>query len=99
MPTTISKEEAKKIIAVMPGKYKLIASLLFGSGLRINEALRLRIKDINFENKTIFIFRGKGAKDRYKSCWAILTFALLKYTLTSLEKSLAALKAPSINGF
>ncbi len=65
LPVVISTEEAKQIIGKLSGKYHLIASLLFGAGLRINEVLRLRIKDINFDNNTIFIFRGKGAKDRY----------------------------------
>ncbi|WP_237742342.1 tyrosine-type recombinase/integrase [Gayadomonas joobiniege] len=53
------------IISNLSGKYQIIASLLFGAGLRINEALRLRIKDIDFHNKSIFVFRGKGNKDRY----------------------------------
>jgi len=44
--------------------YRLIASILYGSGLRLNEVLRLRVKDIDFSNQTIFIFRGKGQKDR-----------------------------------
>ncbi|WP_420196319.1 tyrosine-type recombinase/integrase [Gayadomonas joobiniege] len=53
------------IISNLSGKYQIIASLLFGAGLRINEALRLRIKDIDFYNKSIFGFCGKGNKDRY----------------------------------
>ncbi|WP_409440178.1 tyrosine-type recombinase/integrase [Psychromonas sp. GE-S-Ul-11] len=44
--------------------YRLIASILYGSGLRLNEVLRLRVKDIDFSNQTIFIFRGKGQQDR-----------------------------------
>lgn len=65
MPTVISASEARTIIELLPDKYRLIASLLYGAGLRINEALSLRIKDINFSNKTLFVYRGKGAKDRY----------------------------------
>lgn len=65
MPTVLDSQEVATIIALMKGKYKLVTALLYGSGLRINEALRLRIKDINFANKTIFVFRGKGGKDRY----------------------------------
>lgn len=42
----------------------LNTNLLYGAGLRINEALRLRIKDTDFSNQTIFVFRGKGGKDR-----------------------------------
>ncbi|GAA0301047.1 integron integrase [Psychrosphaera haliotis] len=65
MPTVLDAVEASTIISNMTGKYQLIASLLYGSGLRINEALKLRVQDLNFDNKTILVFRGKGKKDRY----------------------------------
>ena len=65
MPTVLDTQEVGKIIGLMKGKYKLITAVLYGSGLRIHEALRLRIKDIDFANKTVFVFRGKGGKDRY----------------------------------
>ncbi|WP_448547978.1 integron integrase [Thalassotalea fusca] len=65
VPTVLTHEEATKIISQLDGKYWLIASLLYGCGLRINEALHLRVKDINLADCTLFIFRGKGKKDRY----------------------------------
>jgi len=65
IPTVLTHEEAVRIIGNIKGKYNLIASLLYGCGLRINEALRLRIKDIDQVNSTLFVFRGKGRKDRY----------------------------------
>lgn len=65
LPTVIDTFEARSILSFMTGKHQLIGQLLFGSGLRINEALKLRIKDVNFSNNTLFIFRGKGNKDRY----------------------------------
>lgn len=65
IPTVLTHEEAKNIISHLSGQYWLIASLLYGGGLRINEALKLRIKDVNIQNNTLFIFRGKGKKDRY----------------------------------
>lgn len=65
LPTVLTHQEAELIINQLEGKYKLICALLYGTGARINEALQLRIKDFNFENKTILIFRGKGRKDRY----------------------------------
>lgn len=65
IPTVLTHEEAMSIISKVEGKYHLIASILYGCGLRINEALKLRIKDINLDNGTLFIFRGKGRKDRY----------------------------------
>ncbi|WP_205601929.1 phage integrase N-terminal SAM-like domain-containing protein, partial [Enterobacter hormaechei] len=48
IPTVLSTQEAMLIISNLSGKYRIIASLLFGAGLRINEALKLRIKDIDF---------------------------------------------------
>ncbi|MGS2719435.1 integron integrase [Paraglaciecola aestuariivivens] len=65
LPTVLNALEVQKILACLSGKYWLITGILYGCGLRVHEALRLRIKDIDFVNKSIFIFRGKGGKDRY----------------------------------
>ena len=65
MPTVLTHEEAKSIIENLRGVHKLIASILYGCGLKINEALNLRVKDIDLKNSTVFVFRGKGRKDRY----------------------------------
>ncbi|RJG40175.1 integron integrase [Motilimonas pumila] len=65
MPCVLSHHEVQQIFAYLTGRNWLIAAILYGCGLRINEALRLRVKDVNFDNHTLFIFRGKGAKDRY----------------------------------
>lgn len=64
VPTVLSHDEAIRIINTMSGHYKLMFSLLYGCGLRKSELLRLRIKDIDFDSKNIFVFRGKGGKDR-----------------------------------
>jgi integrase len=64
VPTVLSHKEALSIIALMKPKYRLMFSLLYGSGLRKAELLKLRIKDIDLEAKTVFVFRGKGGKDR-----------------------------------
>ena len=63
MPTVLSHEEAMQVIAQLHGKYWLIGSLLYGCGLRINEALQLRIKDINLHDNSLFVFQGKGKKN------------------------------------
>jgi integron integrase len=60
----MSAPEVLKILQNLTGIHHLIASILYGAGLRINEALSLRVKDIDFDNGTIFVFRGKGQKDR-----------------------------------
>jgi integrase len=65
MPTVLTYNEAKSIIGYLHGKHWLISSILYGCGPRINEALKLRIKDINLADNTLFAFRGKGRKDRY----------------------------------
>jgi len=64
IPTVLSPNEVTAIISHLKMPYRLIVSILYGSGLRLNEVLRLRVKDIDFSNQTIFIFRGKGQKDR-----------------------------------
>ena len=64
IPVVFSKTEAHSIIQNMEGLPRLIAGLLYGSGLRLSEALRLRVKDIDFEYKQIIVRDGKGEQDR-----------------------------------
>lgn len=64
IPLVLSKTEAKLVISKMTGVYKIIAQILYGSGLRIMEALRLRVKDIDFDNRQIIVRDGKGGDDR-----------------------------------
>lgn len=65
LPTVLSPPEVSQILEQLTGKYWLITALLYGCGFRVSEALSLRIKDIDIRQRSIFIFRGKGAKDRY----------------------------------
>jgi integron integrase len=64
IPVVFTKAEAHSIINQMDGLPKIIASLLYGSGLRLSEALRLRVKDIDFEYNQLIIRDAKGGKDR-----------------------------------
>jgi len=64
VPVVLSKAEAKLIISKMTGVYQIIAQILYGSGLRIMEAMRLRVKDIDFANRQIIVRDGKGGNDR-----------------------------------
>lgn len=64
VPTVLSNDEAMAIIDELKPPYHLMFSILYGCGLRKAELLRLRIKDIDFTGNSIYIFRGKGAKDR-----------------------------------
>lgn len=65
LPTVLSVEEVKLLFTKLDGLHLLISKLLYGTGLRISECMNLRIKDIDFNRNEIFVFRGKGAKDRY----------------------------------
>ena len=64
LPTVVTHEEAKDIIGHMSGTPRLMVELLYGSGLRLQECLTLRIKDIDFSLNTITVRQGKGDKDR-----------------------------------
>ncbi len=65
IPVVFSREEVTKVIEYMSGTKKLIAKLLYGTGMRLNEALSLRILDLDFDQKEIIIRHGKGDKDRH----------------------------------
>lgn len=64
VPNVLSPQEAKTIIANMTGVYKLMVQIMYGSGLRLMECMRLRVKDIDFENRRIIVYDGKGGDDR-----------------------------------
>ncbi len=64
LPTVLTKEEVRRVFQHMSGIHLLIARLLYGSGLRLMEGVRLRVKDLDFEYHTITVRDGKGAKDR-----------------------------------
>lgn len=64
LPVVLSSEEVREILHNLEGNYYLITALLYGCGLRLKECLRLRIKDVDFERKAIFVRHGKGKKDR-----------------------------------
>ena len=64
LPEVLTREEVRASLARMSGTPRLIALLLYGSGLRLLEALRLRVKDIDFTLNQITVHDGKGQKDR-----------------------------------
>lgn len=64
LPTVISSNDVGKILNCMNPRDRLIFSLLFGSGLRISECMRLRLKDLDFEHGLLSVHDGKGNKDR-----------------------------------
>lgn len=64
LPVVMTREEVKAVISEMNGEKRLIATLLYGSGLRLMEGLRLRVHDIDFSRNEMVVRGGKGAKDR-----------------------------------
>lgn len=64
LPVVLSQEEVRRLLAAMDGRPWLLASLLYGTGMRLMECLRLRVKDVDFARDEITIRDGKGGKDR-----------------------------------
>ncbi len=77
LPAVLSHDEVARVLtALPPGPYQLLAELLYGTGLRLLEGLRLRVKDIDFDRRAIVVREGKGAKDRIVMLPAALEAAL-----------------------
>jgi integron integrase len=64
LPTVLTREEVFKVIGFLSGTRQLMAKLLYGSGLRLMECVRLRVKDVDFGQHQIVVRDGKGMKDR-----------------------------------
>jgi integron integrase len=64
VPVVLSREEVRRLLAQLAGTEHLLASLLYGAGLRVLECVRLRVKDVDFAYQQIVIRDGKGEKDR-----------------------------------
>ena len=78
LPVALTPEEVGRLLALIEGTAGLILRLLYGTGMRIMECLRLRVKDVDFARGEILVREGKGAKDRV---------TLLPNTLTAPLKS------------
>lgn len=64
LPTVMTKQEVRNVIGRMTGKNQVMAKLLYGSGLRLMECVRLRVQDLDFGQRQIIVREGKGGKDR-----------------------------------
>jgi len=64
IPDVLTRQEAQTVLHFMEGPPKLVASLLYGAGLRLMDGIQLRVKDLDFEKNEIIIHCGKGNKDR-----------------------------------
>ena len=65
IPTVLSHRQVSLVLGELEGKYRLLASLMYGAGLRLSEAHQLRIKDVDFDLGQIAVRDGKGSKDRW----------------------------------
>ncbi len=64
LPVVLTQTEVRQLLQQIPGVQGLVATLLYGTGMRLMEGLRLRVKDIEFERREIMVRDGKGGKDR-----------------------------------
>jgi integron integrase len=73
LPTVLSRSDVGRVLAELRGVHHLVVSLLYGSGLRLQEALTLRVKDIDLERRQVTIRAGKGGRQRVSVVPASLT--------------------------
>lgn len=64
LPVVLTSVEVAAVLAHLDGEFRLMAQLLYGSGLRLMECLRLRVKDVDFDYAQVVVRNGKGGKDR-----------------------------------
>jgi len=64
LPVVLSQDEVAQVLGALPEAHRLFGQLLYGTGMRLLEGLRLRTKDIDFARRAIIVREGKGAKDR-----------------------------------
>ncbi len=95
LPVVLTRSEIKRVFVHLNSDHWLMANLLYGSGLRLMECLRLRIKDIDFEQNMISIRSGKGNKDRV----TLLPACLAEQLKTQLAKVRALHERELAEGF
>lgn len=85
LPTVLTVHEVSLIIDHLSGIHKLIVQMMYGSGLRVSEALGLRVQDIDFDNSSVTVRNGKGGKDRITLLGQSLKTDLSRQISTVLE--------------
>jgi integron integrase len=85
LPTVLTVNETTLVIKQLNGVHKLIVKMMYGSGLRVSEALRLRAQDINFDKCSVTVRDGKGKKDRVTLLSKNIRDELWAQILTSVE--------------
>jgi integron integrase len=82
LPVVLSRSEVRRILAELSGDSWLVSLLLYGAGLRLNECLSLRVKDVDLDRREVTVRRGKGSKDRV----TMLPVAVREPLLKQLER-------------
>ena len=95
LPVVMTPDEVKQIMSFMQKRYYLIAGLMYGSGLRVMEAVQLRVKDIDFDYKCIQIWNGKGNKHRITTL-ATELIPLLRNQIAQVDEYLKPDESPRI---
>jgi len=95
LPVVLTVDEVVRILEHLKGTHRLIGRLIYGTGLRVLEALRLRVKDVDFQRREIFVRDGKGAKDRI----TVLPRAVLRPLRVQLEEVRAIHEQDLADGF
>ncbi|MFV1995634.1 MAG: integron integrase [Verrucomicrobiales bacterium] len=90
-PVVMTRDEVKGVLGGLEDPWKLIAQLMYGSGLRQGEALKLRVKDIDFGQGTILIHDAKGGKHRVAPLPGVLEGRLIEYLETARDRHRADL--------
>ncbi len=95
LPSVLSVEEVQRIFAATEPKYSLMIRLLYGSGMRMSELLRLRIQDIDFDHRLVIVHAAKGDKDRT----TLLPESLIEALRLHVEKVRALHEQDLVEGF
>ncbi len=95
LPVVLTREEVVRLLSQLRGAHWLMAGLLYGSGLRLMECLRLRVKDLDFRRRAIYVRSGKGNKDRVVT----LSDELIPYLQRHLEKVKSVHRQDLAEGF
>ncbi len=89
LPVVLDREEVRLLLNELTGVHKLIAAMLYGSGLRLMETLQLRVKDLDFSYRTIHVHNAKGAKDR------VVTFPVILHSPMQAQLQQARISKPA----
>jgi integron integrase len=94
IPVVLSKEEVSRILGVLSGRNRMVVELLYGSGLRVSECLRLRVQDLDLKRLSVTVRDGKGNKDRQ----TLLSPALVPAVNLAINESIALQKRDNQQG-